>query len=50
MDFLQYSLKPMFRAVHLKDETLMTLTKDFDDMYLKQLNTFASQDEVDEEL
>lgn len=28
----------------------MTLTKDFDDMYLKQQDTFASQDEVDEEL
>lgn len=50
MDFLHYSLEPISLVDLSKDDTLMTLTMDFDGMYLMQQTTFANQVAVDEEL
>jgi hypothetical protein len=50
MDFQQYSLEPVLQVVHSINDKLMTLTMDFDDMYLELRTTFANQDEVDEVL
>jgi len=47
MDFQQYSLEPVPRAVQSINDRLVTLTMDFVDMYLTQRTTFANQDEVD---
>lgn len=50
MDSRQYSLELIPRAVHSINDRLVTLTTDFDDMYLEQRTTFANRDEVDEVL